>query len=196
MRGKNDIGRAATGDRRAGERLVTAHYATVYRLLRHLTGDRQAAEDLTQQTFVCAWEALAAFRGECEPRTWLQTIAYHEYVRWLRAHKPTASLEEAADLPDLSAAAGLDTLLLQRALRQLGAEQRDAFLLFHVQQLSLREVGKILEVPVGTVKSRLFAARQRLRELMREADPPERAPVRPVSPPSEERIIHELSTSR
>jgi RNA polymerase sigma-70 factor (ECF subfamily) len=156
------------GDQVAGERVVTEQYPRIYRLLRHLTGAVEVAEDLTQQTFLKAWQALASFRGEASLGTWLHRIAYHEYTHWLRARREHAPLEEAGDLPDRQAERGLEALLLQDALDRLSPEHREAFLLYHVQGLSVPEVAAVMEVPPGTVKSRLFHARQRLRELLAE----------------------------
>ncbi len=157
------------GDKAAGERFVTINYPRIYRLLRHLTGDAEVAEDLTQQTFIQAWQALASYRGEARLATWLHRIAYHEYTHWLRARRDEKPLEAAAHLADLRAAEGLDTILLARAMAQLTPELRDTFLLFYVQELSVSEVAAVLETPAGTIKSRLFTARQRLRELLQES---------------------------
>jgi RNA polymerase sigma-70 factor (ECF subfamily) len=159
------------GDKAAGERLVTEHYPRIYRLLRHLTGSIDNAEDLTQQTFVKAWQALAAFRGEASLATWLHRIAYHEYTHWLRARREHSPLDDAAAVADEGAAQELEAILLRSVLAQLSREHHETFLLYHVQGLSVREVAAVLEVPAGTVKSRLFIARQRLRELLQSTEP-------------------------
>jgi RNA polymerase sigma-70 factor, ECF subfamily len=162
------VRRILSGDRAAGERLVTEQYPRIDRLLRHLTGAVEVAEDLTQQTFLKAWQALASFRGEASLGTWLHRIAYHEYTHWLRGRRDHAPLEEAGDLPDQQAEGSLEAMLLRGALARLSPEHREAFLLYHVQGLSVPEVAGVMEVPLGTVKSRLFHARQRLRELLAE----------------------------
>jgi RNA polymerase sigma-70 factor, ECF subfamily len=162
------VRRILGGDRAAGERLVTEQYPHIYRLLRHLTGTVEVAEDLTQQTFLKAWQALASFRGEASLATWLHRIAYHEYTHWLRARRDHAPLEAAGEVTDPRAEGGLEAILLRGALDQLSSEHREAFLLYHVQGLSVPETALILAVPPGTVKSRLFHARQRLRELLAE----------------------------
>jgi len=165
------------GDKEAGEKLVTEHYPRIYRLLRHLTASIDNAEDLTQQTFVKAWQALATFRGEASLATWLHCIAYHEYTHWLRARREHSPLDDAVGVADESAAHELEAILFREALAQLSREHRETFLLHYVQGLSVREVAAVLEVPAGTVKSRLFVARQRLRELLQHTDP---APCTPV----------------
>lgn len=165
------VRRILDGDRAAGERLVSEHYPRISRLLRHLTGSADAAEDLAQQTLVKAWQALATFRGDSSLATWLHRIAYHEYTHWLRARREHAPIEAAGDLPDARAAPGVEAVLLRQALAQLPLEQREAFHLYHVQELSIVEVAVVLDVPAGTVKSRLFHARRRLRELLGEPEP-------------------------
>jgi RNA polymerase sigma-70 factor, ECF subfamily len=156
------------GNKEAGERLVTENYPRIYRLLRHLTHDPHVAEDLTQQTFMRAWQALAGYKGEASLVTWLHRIAYHEYTHWLRERRNHIPLDEAAELVDPRAFEGLETLSLARALAQLSAELRETFLLYYIQELSVVEVAAVLDLSPGTVKSRLFTARHRLRELLEE----------------------------
>ena len=163
------IRRIVHGDKRAGEEFVAVHYPLIFRLLRYLTGRPDIAEDLTQQTFVRAWQALPNFRHQSSLATWLHRIAYHEYTHWLRDRREHVSLEAAADIAAPANCHEWEALVLPRALARLTPEHREAFLLYHVQELSIGEVAAILEVPAGTVKSRLFAARQNLRELL-EAD--------------------------
>ncbi len=160
------VWRILRGDKRAGEEMVAAHYPRIFRLLRYLTGRADIAEDLTQQAFVRAWQALPNFRHQASLATWLHRIAYHEYTHWLRDRREHASLDSAAHLAAPSTFHEWEALVLPQALAQLTPEHRDAFLLYHVQELSVGEVASILEVPAGTIKSRLFTARQRLREIL------------------------------
>jgi len=171
------VNKILAGDRPAGERFVTAHYPRIFRLLRCLAGSGETAQDLTQQTFARAWQSLASYQGKANLATWLHKIAYHEYTHWLRSRRDHLPLEDAADIADLREARGLDSILVSRALARLPAEQRETFLLYHLQEFSIAEVAEILDLPAGTVKSRLFTARQRLRELLQAADAP--SPVTP-----------------
>jgi RNA polymerase sigma-70 factor (ECF subfamily) len=191
------VRRILGGDKAAGEGFVAEHYARIYRLLRHLAGDVENVEDLTQQTLVKAWQALGTFRGESSLATWLHRIAYHEYTHWLRAHREHASLTEAADVPDPHAAHALEAVLVRRALAQLSPEHRATFILYHVQGLSVSEVAIVLDLPRGTVKSRLFIARQRLRELLEDAADASfrerpRAEVTAAVTKSKGRALHEM----
>ncbi len=170
------VKRILKGDRAEGERFVSAHYPRLYRWLRNLCGDVEVAQDLTQQTFARAWQTLPGYRGEARLATWLHRIAYHEYTHWLRDRRECVGLECAADLVDLRAVQGLKTVLLRHALAKLPTDQRETFLLYYVQELSVHETALVLDVPAGTVKSRLFAARKRLRELLDES---QTEPVRP-----------------
>jgi RNA polymerase sigma-70 factor (ECF subfamily) len=158
------------GDAAAGERWVADHYPRICRLLRHLTGSVDTAEDLAQQAFLKAWQALATFKGESSVATWLHRIAYREYTHWLRARREHTSLEDAADVADERAADALESVLVRQALVELSPEHRETFLLYNVQGLSVPEVAAVLDVPAGTVKSRLFTARQRLREMLGEPE--------------------------
>jgi RNA polymerase sigma-70 factor (ECF subfamily) len=192
VREKAWVNRILQGDKAAGERLVTENYRRVYGLLRSLTGHREAAEDLTQQTFTKAWQGLASFRGESRLSTWLCRIAYHEYAHWRRDRREIQSLSAAENLPDTKSAIGLRTVLFSRALEQLSDELRETFLLHYEQELDVREVALVLEIPPGTVKSRLYTARNRLRDLLSESTaesaPPEGSrgesatPARPPTP--------------
>ncbi len=169
MRDRVWIRLMVSGDRYAGEQFVQTYYARIERLLRCLTGSPDTARDLTQQTFVKAWQALPAFKFEASLQTWLHRIAYHEYTHWLRDRRDHAPIEAAHHIADTSANAVVNDwgiVLLPDALAQLSEELRDTFLLFYVQELSVKEVADVLNVPRGTVKSRLFTARQQLRGLL------------------------------
>ena len=201
MRDSGWVQRILQGDKTAGERFVTAHYPRIFRLLRCLTGSVEAAEDLSQQTFVKAWQALGTFRNQSLLVTWLHRIAYHEYTHWLRAQREHASLDAARDVPDPHPVQEWETLMLPRALSQLSDGHREAFLLYHVQELSVAEVANVLNLPEGTVKSRLFAARQKLRALLQEplAEEAMEAPLTretPDVPAGPKEVVHELSASQ
>ncbi|HLJ55375.1 MAG TPA: RNA polymerase sigma factor [Chthonomonadaceae bacterium] len=166
------VQRILSGDRRSGERFVTAHYPRIFRLLRCLAGSPDVAQDLTQQTFARAWQALPSFQGRASLATWLHKIAYHEYTNWLRTKRDHAPLDEAAGIADLREALGLDSILVSRALAKLTAEHREPFVLYYMQEFSVGEIAELLELPEGTIKSRLFTARRRLREMLQSAEAP------------------------
>ncbi|MBM3494181.1 MAG: sigma-70 family RNA polymerase sigma factor [Armatimonadetes bacterium] len=115
-----------------------------------------------------AWQALSTFRGESKLDTWLHRVAYRQYTHWLRDRRPTEPLSSAAHMEDTRNAAGLTTILVARALETLSHDLREAFLLFYARQMSVKEIADVVEAPIGTVKSRLFAARRALREQLAE----------------------------
>jgi len=171
------VQRILSGDKAAGEQFVIEHYEAIFRFLRNLTGNKEDAEDLTQQTFLRAWEALPSFRGDSSLSTWLHSIAYREYTHWLRSRREFVPLDEIVDMPDEQANQNLEAVLLRWAIYRLDPEHREVFVLYYVQGFSVNEIAKIIGVPAGTVKSRLFFARQKLRELLSDVIP---EPVRAI----------------
>ena len=181
---KARVNRILQGDRAAGERLVADNYRRVYGLLRSLTDHREAAEDLTQQTFTKAWQGLSSFRGEARLSTWLCKIAYHEYAHWRRDRRETVTLSHAANIPDLRGLTGLPTVMVTRALEILSDDLRETFLLHYEQEFEVKEIALLLDIPAGTVKSRLFTARARLREILSDSAPAETAEPVSISVPA------------
>ena len=158
------------GEKAAGDRFVVEHYARIYRLLRHLTGHTQAAEDLTQTTFIKAWQALPRFQRKAQLATWLHKIAYHEYAHWLRAKRDHAALDAYIEMPTPQPDSDFENFVLPSALSCLSEEQRSVFVLYYLQELNTREIAEVLDIPAGTVKSRLFTARQNLRDVLTESE--------------------------
>jgi len=158
--------RIAAGDAGAAERLVRDHYPSVFRLMRHLTGHREDAEDLTQQAFLVARAKIDSFRGGSGLKTWIHRIAFNEYAQWKRKRKQTAPLrpDQPTDDPGYQSFVVGEALL--SALASLPDKLREAFILHEVDELKVEEVARILRVPAGTVKARLFYARRRLRAFL------------------------------
>jgi RNA polymerase sigma-70 factor (ECF subfamily) len=139
-----------------------------------LTGNREAADDLTQDALERAWRKRALWQPGTDLRAWLFTVMHNVYVNGLRAARATESLDEdgpTADavrsLPAVSAADG-DVVLseLRAALALLAPEQREVVLLVGLEQMSYAEAAAVLDVPIGTVMSRLARGRERLRLLL------------------------------
>jgi RNA polymerase sigma-70 factor, ECF subfamily len=171
---------AAGGDRQAFDELVRRHQGAIVNLARAMTGGSPDAEDLAQEAFIRAWKGLGTFRGDSAFRTWLHGIA----LNVVRTHRGRlARLREflfdragEGDRDPIEMAAVDDRLeervalrqRIDRALAQLPAELRTALVLRDVQGFEYREIADALGVPIGTVESRIFRARQRLRPLLRE----------------------------
>jgi RNA polymerase sigma factor (sigma-70 family) len=189
-----------SGNEPAKSRFVLAFHGPLYRWLRYLCASDDAAQELTQETFIEALQSMSRYEGRASLSTWLHRVAYYRYTHWLREKRRErrwhVPLDEADECADRSANAHWESLCLREALSQLSEDHRDTFVLHYVQQLSVPEVAEVLSVPAGTVQSRLFHARRRLRELLRDnldsaAGEQARGPGIKGSPP-EKGNIHEV----
>ena len=171
---------AASGSREAFDELVRRHQAAIVTLVRALTGGQADAEDLAQDVFVRAWRSLRGFRGESTFRTWLHRVAINvvrtsqaRRTRLLRVFVPFGGTrdEEAPPPEVVDADEPVDDALarrqiVDRALAALPEDLRLAVTLRDLQGLDYREIAAALDVPIGTVESRIFRARQRLKPLL------------------------------
>jgi RNA polymerase sigma factor (sigma-70 family) len=165
------------GDERAGRALVERHYEAVARFF--ATKDRAAAPDMIQQTLVKLVEARSRIPADCNVRAYVLGIARHVLYDHYRAVYQTAARidfaeRSVADLkpgPSSVLARERQTRLLLLALRQIPLECQVLVELYYWEELTAREVAEILEIPEGTVRSRLRRARQLLEEaIARQAD--------------------------
>jgi RNA polymerase sigma-70 factor (ECF subfamily) len=159
------IGAARTGDSGAFETLVRSYQADVWRLTYQLVRDRSLADDITQDAFLRAFRFLPRFRGEAKFSTWLFTIARNCARDELRRAGRRRTLEhtlEHAEQPRPSEP-GL-WVEIREAVAGLSLELREPLVLIDMFGLSYSEVGMILELPLGTVKSRVHRARHLLAE--------------------------------
>jgi RNA polymerase sigma-70 factor, ECF subfamily len=170
---------AAAGDRIAFEALVLRYQSRVHRLVRVLGGNVPDAEDLTQETFIRAYRAIGRFRQDSTFRTWLHRIAVNAIWTHLARRRQAVALVALEAGPDAETtlaevAAHADdpeTALIRRqaidrALATLSTEARLVITLRDIHGLEYREIATITGVPIGTVESRLFRARRRLRPLL------------------------------
>jgi len=151
--------RAREGDLAAFEELVRTYQADVWRFALHLTRDRSMADDVTQDTFLRAFRFLRTFRGESKFTSWLFRIARNCGMDALRARRAHFEREQTPPTgpsdPEMRAE-------LAEALRSVSEEHREPFLLIEVFGLSYREAADVLQLKLGTVKSRMHRARQAL----------------------------------
>jgi RNA polymerase sigma-70 factor, ECF subfamily len=159
-----------SGEAEAGHRFVREHYPAIYRYLLYLAGRPDLAEDLTQETFVQAWRALDRFQGRAALRTWLHRIAHREFLQMLRRQRTESSLETAADWEEPSVAAWTEAVELREVIRRLPLEQREAVVLHYLEGYNSEEIGRIVRAPASTVRYRLAAAREYLRQELGEGD--------------------------
>jgi RNA polymerase sigma factor (sigma-70 family) len=138
------------------------------RYARALVGDRATADDLVQDTLERAWAKLHLYRRGTDLRAWLFTVMHNVHVNRVRAARATDPLEE--EMPELAQRASQgDALLvrdLDRAISRLPDEQRAVLLLVTLEEMSYDTVARTLEIPIGTVMSRLSRAREKLRAMM------------------------------
>lgn len=138
------------------------------RYARALVGDRAGADDLVQDTLERAWAKLHLYRRGTDLRAWLFTVMHNVHVNRVRATRATDTLEE--EMPELAQRAPQgDALLvrdLDRAISRLPAEQRAVLLLVTLEEMSYEAVARTLDIPIGTVMSRLSRAREKLRAMM------------------------------
>jgi len=164
------------------DQLVTCYYEPLYQFAYSLARDEADACDLTQQTF-CVWAAKGhQLRDPAKVKTWLFTTLHREFlgIRRKLTRFPQVELEHAEpELPVVSPAAisRSDTQQVLAALAQLDEVYQAPVALFYLQDCSYNEIAEILEVPLGTVKSRLARGIGRLQELL--GDKPRRSTVEP-----------------
>ncbi len=154
------------------EQLAAPLGKQVYYTCFGLMNNREDAEDCAQETMLRAYRALDSFRGEAQFSTWIYKIAVRVCMDALRKRRPTVSLdllsESGWDVPDGAAELfeqlekGERRRLLRSAVAQLPAEFRAPQVLVDLQGLSYEEAATVLELPLGTVKSRVFRARRLL----------------------------------
>lgn len=182
-RSETELIRASSeGDADAFDRLVEAHYRSVYNTAYRMLRTPGAAADATQATFVRVWEALSSFRGDASFSTWLYRITMNVCLDELRRRKnqPLSLTEEdddgepagERDMPDLSdePAGTAEQRELQKlvheAIARLSEDFRAVIVLYDLRGMAYQEISEVLDIPLGTVKSRLNRARAALREEM------------------------------
>jgi RNA polymerase sigma-70 factor (ECF subfamily) len=171
------VAQAARGNRDAFDELVKRYQSRMFQLVRILTRGDADAEDLVQDTFVRAYRAVRRFRGDSTFRTWLHRIAVNvvrSHLTRRRVGRGSMRLEtgeEEAAMARVASAEDLESAVVRRrmidqALAQLPADLRVLVTLRDVQGLEYREIAAITRLPIGTVESRIFRGRRRLRPLL------------------------------
>jgi RNA polymerase sigma-70 factor, ECF subfamily len=160
------------GRREALDALVAVHYDRIYRLAWSLAGG-EAAADLAQETFLSAVKALPRFRGDAQLSTWLVSILRNQYSLFLRGLRKwkLSPLPERLAAPEPRPVEREVREILDRT-KDLPEELRTTLILFHVDGMKYADIARAMECPVGTVRSRLFEARERLKKMVSRADLP------------------------
>jgi RNA polymerase sigma-70 factor (ECF subfamily) len=171
--------RAQQGDFKAYDQLVATYQGRIYGLLYNMTSNKEDAEDLQQEVFLKAFQALPKFKGHSSFYTWIYRIAVNRAINYVKKRKR----RQAMSLDDLDMGIERDPALVQmassdtpdrdmrikelqeklnKALQTLSEKHRTVVVLHDIQGLPHHEIGKIMGCSSGTVRSRLFYARQQL----------------------------------
>jgi RNA polymerase sigma-70 factor (ECF subfamily) len=172
------IEQARQGDRSAYAELARRHYPGVIQVIYRMCGDAELAQDAAQDAFLRAWQSLASFRPRSEQpnafRSWLYRIAVNAALDTLRRGKHTANVEleslplaDPQDDPESALIHKQRSELVRTAILSLSEASRAALVLREYGGLSYAEIAQALDIPTGTVMSRLSFARQQLKEALR-----------------------------
>ena len=179
----NLVRRARQGDMSAYDELVRRYQERIYATIYHMTSNHEDANDLAQEAFIKAFQALKSFKGGSTFYTWIYRIAINKTINFLKQRKNRAHLSlndldfNAEHDPDLVALisdktprrdAGLAELQekLNAAMLKLSEHHRLVVTLHDVQGMSHEEIAEVMDCNIGTVRSRLFYARQQLQALL------------------------------
>jgi RNA polymerase sigma-70 factor, ECF subfamily len=159
--------------RQAFERLLDLYEVKVFRMAVMFMKNAHRAEEVTQDIFLKMWQALPAYDGRASPSTWLYTIARNTCLSALRSDglRKTLPFDSIAEPAAPEAKRGNDALIkieLERCLERLPEVQREVIALFYLQEKSIEEVARMLDLPEGTVKSHLHRARLALAAMIKE----------------------------
>jgi RNA polymerase sigma-70 factor (ECF subfamily) len=169
------IARIAGGDRLAMQVLFARHHVRVYRFVLRLVRNDATAEDLISEVFLDVWRQAGKFEGRSAVSTWMLSIARFKALSALRKRpelelddETAERIEDQADDPETALAKKDKGALLRQCLTALSAEHREIVDLVYYHEKSVEEVAGIVGIPEATVKTRMFYARKKLSELLKE----------------------------
>ena len=182
MREQELVSQARAGDTAAFEQLMLDNQDRVYTLCLRMTGDREDALDLAQETFLNAWRGLSSFHGNSSFSTWVYRLASNACIDFLRKRKrrqqgeaPLSLDDDEAPLPQPADPRGTpeDELerrelrrAVERGLQALPEHHRQVLIMRELSGLSYQEIGAVLNLDLGTVKSRIARARMALKNIL------------------------------
>ena len=169
------IARIASGDRLAMQVLFARHHVHVYRFVLRLVRNEATAEDLISDVFLDIWRQAGKFEGRSAVSTWMLSIARFKALSAMRRKQDAVlddetaeRIEDQADDPETALAKKDKGALLRQCLTALSAEHREIIDLVYYHEKSVEEVAGIVGIPAATVKTRMFYARKKLSELLKE----------------------------
>lgn len=175
------IRRAQGGDRSAFDVLLTRHEIKAYQYAFRLTRNSEEASDVVADAFIRIYNAIGNFKGQSSFATWMYRILTNCFLDLRKRVKPTSSLEVATQAGDGEVERQIEDPGLspheesekterdervERAVNKLPEYQRSMIVMYHVDMLTYEEIAEALDLPIGTVKSRLNRARLSLRDLL------------------------------
>ncbi|HLS52177.1 MAG TPA: RNA polymerase sigma factor RpoE [Burkholderiaceae bacterium] len=178
------VARVQRGDKRAFDLLVIKHQRKIMRLLSRMIRDPAEVEDVAQEVFIKAYRALPQFRGDSAFYTWLYRIAINTARNWQAASQrrplPLSTIENdegetfspidnLSDIgtPESQLASRQVAQIIDQAVNQLPDDLRTSLLLREIEGMSYEEIARAMDCPIGTVRSRLFRAREAIAEQLR-----------------------------
>ncbi len=179
------VARTQAGDPRAFDDLVRKYSSRLYGLVYNMTSNHEDTNDLLQEVFAKAYRSIKGFRGKSSFYTWLHTIATNRTINFLKKRSRTYSMSlddmdssvhldpefiELTSGPDATREVNLKELQtrLNEAMMKLSNEHRAVVTMFDIQGMPHAEIGKILKISEGTVRSRLFYAHRQLQNHLQE----------------------------
>jgi RNA polymerase sigma-70 factor, ECF subfamily len=159
----------AAGSRQALEELYLSYHRRLARFLSRFTPRYENVEEIINDTFMVVWQSAKDFRYASQVSTWIIGIAYRTALKSLRRQKNHAAARSLDDYPEQTVDPTFDTEVqdwLKHGLSQLPMEQRLTLELAYHMGHSLEEIAAITDCPVGTVKARMFHAREKLRQYL------------------------------
>jgi RNA polymerase sigma-70 factor (ECF subfamily) len=170
------------GDQDAFAQLVQQHQRRVFNLVFRMLQEYEEANEVTQETFLAAWQGLPSFRGDARFSTWLYRIAYNCALKQLEQRKRDQALQvdlraehvaanrDQEERVDAELEAHARQTAVHEQLSMLPAKYRIVLVLRHLQEKTYEEMAEILTLPVGTIKTHLFRARNLLKERLETFD--------------------------
>ncbi len=170
----NIVHKAQNGDAAAFGQLVEAYQGQVYRLALHMGLSPADAEEAAQDAFLAAWKGLPRFRGDSRFSTWLYQLTTHAAIDLMRREKKyrnstdieDAVLVDSRESPQETVERQEEQETVQAALETLSPQAREILLLRYQAELGYEEIGVVLGLPNGTVKSRINRAKAQLKEIL------------------------------
>jgi len=171
------IAAIAGGNQQAVKSLYALTHVRLYRFLVRLLRNEAVAEEVMNEVYLAVWQNASRYEARSAPMTWILSIAHNKAISTMRKRRELSGLDDAAtgeiadedDTPDVVAQKRDKAGLIRACIDRLGPDHRSVLDLVYYQERSVAEVAEILAIPEATVKTRMFYARKKLSELLKDA---------------------------